>query len=70
MYKSIISKFAVTLVLMAAGTGSVFAGGAVDKLITHARAAAPATIGAGATVVINGEVVVTGAQGAGGDLDA
>jgi hypothetical protein len=63
MIKSIISKSILTLVLLAAGIGTSVAGSDKDKLIAHARAAAPAAIGAGATVVINGEVVVEGNNG-------
>ncbi len=63
MIKSIISKTVLTLALLAAGIGTGVAGDEVDKLIAHARAAAPAAIGAGATVVINGEVVAKGSNG-------
>ena len=63
MKKSTISKSVLTLALFAAGIGTGVAGDDVDKLIAHARAAAPAAIGAGATVVINGEVVVEGNNG-------
>lgn len=63
MNKSIISKSVLTLALLAAGIGTGFAGGDVDKQIAHARAAAPAAIGAGATVVVNGEVVAKGSNG-------
>lgn len=63
MNKSIISKSVLTLALFAAGIGTSVADGDVDQLIAHARAAAPAAVGAGATVVINGEVVVEGGNG-------
>lgn len=58
-----ISKSFLMLSLLIAGTGSVFAGDDLAKLIAHARAAAPAAIGAGATVVVNGEVVAEGSNG-------
>ena len=63
MNQNIISKSVLTLVLLAAGIGTSVAGSDKEKLIAHARAAAPAAIGAGATVVINGEVVVEGNNG-------
>ncbi|MEE8495370.1 MAG: hypothetical protein V3S21_02735 [Xanthomonadales bacterium] len=63
MNKSIVSKTVLTLTLLALGIGTGVAGDDVDKLVAHARAAAPAAIGAGATVVINGEVVVEGSNG-------
>jgi len=63
MIKSIISKSVFGLVLLAAGMGNSIAGGEKEKLIAHARAAAPVSIGAGATVVINGEVVTEGSNG-------
>jgi len=63
MKKSTISKSVLTLALFAAGIGTGVAGDDVDKLIAHARAAAPAAVSAGATVVVNGEVVVEGSNG-------
>ena len=63
MYKHKIAKFILTLVLLSAGIGTGMAGSEKDKLIAHARAAAPAAIGAGATIVIDGEVVVEGDNG-------
>ena len=59
----IISNTVLTLAVMTAGMGTVGAGDDVEKLIAHSRAAAPAVIGAGATVVINGEVVAEGNNG-------
>ncbi len=59
----IISNTVLTLAVMTAGMGTVVAGDDVEKLIAHSRAAAPAVIGAGATVVINGEVVAEGNNG-------
>jgi len=61
--RNMISKSVLSLALMAAGIGTSMAGSDTDKLIAHARAAAPAAIGAGATVVINGEVAVEGSNG-------
>ena len=63
MKKSRIAKSLLALALLATGIGSSVAGDDVDKLVAHARAAAPAAIGADATVVINGEVVVEGSNG-------
>ena len=63
MSKSIISKSVLTLALFAAGIGTSVAGSDVDTLVAHARAAAPASVGANATIVINGEVVSEGNNG-------
>ncbi|HEY5775980.1 MAG TPA: hypothetical protein VIS57_07845 [Xanthomonadales bacterium] len=63
MIKQAISKTVLAAALLAAGIGSSMADGDLDKQIAHARAAAPAAIGAGATVVVNGEVVVEGSNG-------
>ena len=63
MIKQAISKTVLAATLLAAGIGSSMADGDLDKQIAHARAAAPAAIGAGATVVVNGEVVVEGSNG-------
>ena len=63
MNKRIIFKSILAVVLLTVGIGTSVAGGAKDKLIAHARAAAPAAIGAGATIVINGEVAVEGNNG-------
>lgn len=63
MNKKIISKFILTLALIATGMSTAVAGDDVDKLIAHARAAAPAAVGADATVVIGGEVAVEGSNG-------
>jgi hypothetical protein len=51
------------LALLSAGIGTSLAGSDIDKKIAYARAAAPAAIGAGATVVVNGEVVAEGSNG-------
>ncbi len=63
MNKSIYLKVILTLAVLSAGTGISMAGNEVDKLIAHARAAAPATVSANATIVVNGEVVVEGNNG-------
>ena len=63
MSKRIISRSVMVLALVTAGIGTGVAGSEKDKLIAQARAAAPAAIGAGATVVINGEVAVEGSNG-------
>jgi hypothetical protein len=63
MIKNIISKSIFILAVMAVGAGTSVAGDDLDKLIAHARAAAPAAIGAGATIVVNGEVVAEGSNG-------
>lgn len=55
--------FETALVLVLLGFGNAFADENVDKLVAHARAAAPAEIGAGASVVVKGEVVVEGSNG-------
>jgi len=63
MKKSIMSKTVLTMTLLAAGMGTGVAGSDKDKLIAHARAAAPAAVSADATIVINGEVAVEGSNG-------
>ena len=63
MIKNIISKSIFGVALLTAGMGISLAGSDKEELIAHARAAAPASIGAGATIVINGEVVVEGNNG-------
>lgn len=63
MIKNIILKSIFGVALLTAGMGISLAGSDKEELIAHARAAAPASIGAGATIVINGEVVVEGNNG-------
>jgi len=63
MNKNVIFKAGLALALLAAGISTAMAGDDRDKLIAHARSAAPAAIGADATVVINGEVVAEGSNG-------
>jgi hypothetical protein len=60
--KSIIQKSVLTVAVLTAGTGISSAGG-IDKIIAHARAAAPASVSADATIVVNGEVVAEGNNG-------
>jgi len=63
MNRRIFSKAVLAVALLAAGIGTGVAGDDVDKLVAHARAAAPAAIGGSAAVVINGEVVAKGNNG-------
>ena len=63
MNTNIISKSILALAILTAGIGTSIAGDQQAKLIAHARAAAPAAIGAGATIVINGEVAAEGNNG-------
>jgi len=63
MNKNLIVKSVLTMAIMAAGIGSGFADGDLEKRIAHARAAAPPLIGEGATVVVDGEVVAEGNNG-------
>ena len=63
MNKRILIKSAIALALLATGIGTGVAGDDLDKLIAHSRGAAPAVIGANATVVVNGEVVAEGSNG-------
>jgi len=58
-----ISKSGLVLALIATGIGCAGADDATDKLIAHARSAAPAAVGADATIVINGEVAAEGSNG-------
>ena len=58
-----IFKSMAALALLTLGTSPAVAGEGHEKAIAHARAAAPAIIGAGATIVVNGEVVVEGDNG-------
>jgi hypothetical protein len=60
---NIILKSGLALALLAAGISTVMAGDDKDKLIAHARSAAPAAVGADATIVIGGEVAVEGSNG-------
>ena len=63
MNKSILLKSVLALAFLTAGIGTSLAGSDVDKLVAHARTAAPAAVSAHATVVVNGEVVVEGSNG-------
>ena len=61
MNKNTFSKSVLALGLIATGIGC--ASDETERLIAHARSAAPAAIGADATVVIGGEVVAEGSNG-------
>lgn len=63
MKNSFVSNSVLTLALLAVGIGSAVAGSDMDKLIAHARSAAPASVSANATVVVNGEVAAEGSNG-------
>ena len=63
MNKNLISKTALALALIATGMSTAVAGAEADKLIAHARSAAPAAVGADATIMIGGEVAVEGSNG-------
>ena len=63
MNKKIISRSVLALTLLTTGIGITVAEHHMDGLVAHARGAAPAAIGADATVVVNGEVVVEGSNG-------
>jgi len=58
-----ISKSGLVLALIATGIGCAGADDATDKMIAYARSAAPAAVGADATIMINGEVAVEGTNG-------
>jgi hypothetical protein len=63
MKGNIFSGRVLALALAVAGISTAVAGDDLDKKIAQARAAAPTAIGADATIVINGEVVVEGSNG-------
>ena len=63
MKKNNVSGFALGLALCTIGASAAVAGDDVGKLIAHARAAAPDSVSADATIVVNGEVVVEGSNG-------
>lgn len=63
MNRKYFTQSVLALTLMAVGTGSAIANDEMDKLVAHARAAAPVAVGADATIVVNGEVVVEGSNG-------
>lgn len=62
MYISKVIKSVFTLLFLFAGIGASVAGSDIDKLIAHARSAAPTAISANATVVVKGEVIVQGSN--------
>jgi len=57
------AKIMLATALMTAGIGSSFADGELDGRIARARAAAPEAVSAGATIVVDGAVVVEGSNG-------
>ena len=63
MNKNYIAKSIFALAIVAVGSGTAAADDDKDRLVAHARAAAPAAVGADATIVINGEVVGEGSNG-------
>jgi hypothetical protein len=63
MNKKIISPAFLVAALLGAGINSIWADDTLDARIAHARAAAPAKIGADATIVVDGEVVAEGKNG-------
>ncbi len=63
MNKKVLSGSVLALALIVTGVGITVADDEVDKLVAHARGAAPAAISADATIVVNGEVVVEGSNG-------
>src|SRR5680860_162954 len=63
MNKCIISKTVLAAALLAAGIGSSMAGSDLEARIAHARAAAPASFSANATVMVDGKVVAEGSNG-------
>lgn len=63
MTKNIFSKTVLAAALLAAGTGSSMAGSDLENRIAHARNAAPPSISADATVMVDGKVVVEGSNG-------
>ncbi len=63
MNKNTISKSTLALALIATGIGCAGASDETERLIAHARSAAPAAVSADATVVIGGEVAVEGSNG-------
>jgi hypothetical protein len=63
MSKSKFSRNALATALLLTAAGNLYAETDLEGQIAHARAAAPAAIGAGATIVVNGEVVAEGSNG-------
>jgi len=61
--KNTLSKFILTLAFIGVGFGTACAGDDLEKQIAQARSAAPAAVGADATIVVNSEVVVEGSNG-------
>ena len=63
MNRSNLSTTALATALLLAAAGNLYAETDLERQVAHARAAAPASIGAGATIVVNGEVVSEGGNG-------
>jgi len=63
MNKNRILAKALGLALLAVGMGAAVAEDDVDKRIAHARSAAPDSVSADATIVIDGEIAVEGSNG-------
>ena len=63
MNKNTISKSTLALALIATGIGCAGASDETERLIAHARSAAPDAVSADATIVIGGEVVAEGSNG-------
>lgn len=63
MTRNIVSKTVLTAALLATGIGSSVAGGDLEHRIAHARSAAPPSVSADATVMVDGKVVAEGTNG-------
>jgi hypothetical protein len=63
MSKSKISRSVLAAAMLLTAAGNLYAESDLERQVAHARAAAPAAIGAGATIVVNGEVVAEGSNG-------
>lgn len=63
MNKIIISKTVLSAALLVAGMGASMADDDLDHRIAHARNAAPPSISANATIMVDGKVVVEGSNG-------
>lgn len=63
MNKNIISKTVLVAAFLAVGMSSSLADDDLDNRIAHARSAAPLTVSANATVMVDGKVVAKGSNG-------
>ena len=70
MYKNNILQAVLALALLGAGVGTAVAGDDVDKLIAHARAAAPVSIVADEDIVAGSFSVIEEFKDYSGDADA